>query len=186
MNRRLSALVRRDPAEVQGAYFLLKGLLPWLQPKRVTRLTGPIREGWLMKTVGGLAGTVGATLLSAHRHGRVTPELRKLGIWSALTLLVVDVSTYATHRKRRSAVFLADAAVQAALLAAQWYACSRMPVVIDARAGGLRDPSRYGAGEHGRWNILPGESRDAAGNRDIVAEGSMSSFPASDPPSYMG
>lgn len=186
MTKRLGALFRRDPAEVQGVYFLLKGLTPWLQPKRVTRLIGPIREGWLMKSVGGLAGTVGATLLSAHRHGRVTPELRKLGIWSALTLLVVDVSTYATNRKRRSAVFLADAAVQAALLAAQWRACSRMPVVIDARASRRRDPSRYGAGEHGRWNILPGESRDEAGNRDIVTEGSMASFPASDPPSYMG
>lgn len=185
MTKRLGALFRRDPAEVQGAYFLLKSLSPWLQPKRVTRLTGAIREGWLMKTVGGLAGTVGATLLSAHRHGRVTPELRKLGIWSALTLLVVDVATYATNRKRRS-LFLADAAVQAALLAAQWRACSRMPVVIDARASSHQDRSRYGAGEHGRWNILPGESRDAAGNRDIVTEGSMSSFPASDPPSYMG
>ncbi|MFP2963825.1 hypothetical protein ACLEPN_40405 [Myxococcus sp. 1LA] len=186
MNRRLGSLFRRDPAEVQGAYFLLKGLWPLLQPKRVTRRIGPVREGWLMKTVCGLAGAVGATLLTAHRNSRVTPELRNLGIGSAFALLVVDVSTYATNRKRRAPLFLGDAAIQAGLLVAQWRAWRRMPMVIDARAAHLNDPSRYGAGEHGRWNILPGETRDADGNRDIVAEGSMASFPASDPPSYMG
>ncbi len=183
MNRRLGALFQRDPAEIQGAFFVLKGLWPLVRPKRVNRRLGPVREPWLMKTVGGLVFVMGATLLTAHRRGRVTPELRSLGAWSSASLLAADVSLYAGGR--RSALYLADAALQALLFAAQCRARSSAPRTIDVQPGNP-DPSRYGAGELGRWDILPGESRDANGKRDIVAEGSMESFPASDPPSYMG
>lgn len=51
---------------------------------------------------------------------------------------------------------------------------------------GIPNPSSTGAGVHGRWDILPGETLDATGARDKVTESSMESFPASDPPSYMG
>ncbi|WP_426754672.1 hypothetical protein [Myxococcus sp. Y35] len=146
---------------------------------------GPVREPWLMKTVGGLVSALGATLLTAHQRGRVTSDLRRLGAWSSLTLMAVDMSMYAARRHRRPALYLVDAALQAALFAAQCRARTRQPLTVDVRPG-IPDPSRYGAGELGRWNILPGETRDATGKRDIVAEGSMESFPASDPPSYMG
>ncbi|AKQ63728.1 hypothetical protein A176_000640 [Myxococcus hansupus] len=168
---------------MQGAFFVLKGLWPLVRPKSIARRMGPIREPWLMRTVGGLVCALGATLLTAHRRGRVTPELRHLGAWSSLSLLVADVSLYASGR--RSAFYLGDAAIQAALFVAQYRARTGPLRTIDVRPGN-RDPSRYGAGELGRWNIRPGESCDANGKRDVVAEGSMESFPASDPPSYIG
>ncbi len=186
MNRRLGALFRTDPAEVQGAFYLLKGLVLLVDLKRVDQRMGHIREPWLMRTVGGLLCALGATLLAAHRRGRVTPELRRLGAWSAFCLLAADLRLYTSRRGRRApALYLGDAAAQAALFVAQCSAHARQPLTVDVRHG-PQDPARYGAGEHGRWNILPGETRDANGKRDIVAEGSMSSFPASDPPSYMG
>lgn len=187
MNTRLDSLFRRDPAEVQGAYFLLTGLWPLVHMRSFTWVTGPKREGWLVKTAGGLIGVIGATLLSAHRRGRTTPELRELGIWSALSLLVVD-AVYAGKR-RISPIYLLDAVAEAGLVAAQARALVVTQAVVHTEAHPaveLPDTSRYVSNAHGRWDILPGESRDALGQRDKVDEGSMESFPASDPTSYMG
>ncbi|WP_426749714.1 hypothetical protein [Myxococcus sp. Y35] len=113
-------LAKRDPLQVQGAYFLVTGLWPLVHLRSFTWVTGPKPEGWLVKTVGGLVSVIGATLLSACRHGRVTPELRKLAVGSAASLLVIDI-VYAA-RRRISPVYLGDAAIEAALIAAQWKA----------------------------------------------------------------
>ncbi|NOK31960.1 hypothetical protein D7W79_39155 [Corallococcus exercitus] len=183
MTTRLGSLFRRDPADVQGAYFLLTGLWPLLHLRSFSRVTGPKPEGWLVKTVGGLVSAIGVTLLSARRHGRVTPELRQLAITSALSLLIIDV--YYAGKRRLSPVYLGDAVLEAALVAAQWRARADVPVKVLPRRR-PPPPSLSGAGVHGRWDILPGESRDMSGRLDKVAEGSMASFPASDPPSFMG
>ncbi|MFP2924503.1 hypothetical protein ACLESO_04665 [Pyxidicoccus sp. 3LG] len=183
MNLRLGSLLRRDPTPVQGAYFLVTGLWPIVHLRSFAWVTGPKPEGWLVKTVGGLVGVIGATLLAAHRRGRVTPEIRQLATWSALSLLVVDV--YYAGKRRISPLYLGDAVIEAVLIAAQWRASADVPATTRPVRTRMRIPAPATA-SHGRWDILPGESRTATGERDKVLEGSMASFPASDPPSYVG
>ena len=142
-------------------------------------MTGPGCESWLVKGVGGLAGAIGATLPSG--------DSRKLAAWSALALAVVGVLY--TARRRLSPVHLGDALAGTVLAATRWRAQSAGLATARERGGKeeapLRDATRSGAGTVGGWDIRPGESLDAAGRRDKVAEASMESFPASDPPAYV-
>src|SRR5262249_42948270 len=91
MKRQLASLLRQDPAEIQGEYFLVTGMWPVLHLRSFEWVTGPKREGWLVKTVGGLIAAIGTALYFAARRDRVTPEVRKLAIGSVLWLLGVDL-----------------------------------------------------------------------------------------------
>ncbi len=99
-----------------GAYFLSTGVAPFVSRRAFEAVTGSKREWWLVQTVGVLTASVGAGLLAAAAHDRVTPELAAVAIGSSLGLAGIDV-VYAL-RGRISPVYLADAAVQAALIAA--------------------------------------------------------------------
>ncbi|MFZ5471660.1 MAG: hypothetical protein ACOZIN_19715 [Myxococcota bacterium] len=55
---------------------------------------------------------------------------------------------------------------------------------VSARAHERMPPVPSAEASHGRWDIAPGETRLAGGERDVVTEASMESFPASDAPAY--
>jgi hypothetical protein len=103
-------------ATVQGIYFLATGLWPIVHPRSFEAVTGPKLEHWLLKTVGVMAGVMGATLLAAAREPRITRPVRVLGVGSALAFAGVDV--WYVARRRISPVYLLDAAAELALIAA--------------------------------------------------------------------
>jgi len=178
MNK-IASLLRRDPAEIQGAYYVATGVWPVVHLRSFEWATGPKLEGWLVKAVGGLIAAIGTTLFCAARRDRITPELRTLAVGSALWLLGVEV--YYAARRRISPVHLGDAVIEAALITAH------MRRMADNRGQRLRArQADWTSVENGRSDILPGESCDGAGGRDKVIESSMESFPASDPPAYSG
>lgn len=103
-------------AVAQGAYYVATGVWPFVSMRSFLAVTGPKADLWLVKTVGGLVGVVGSALLLGGLRRRVTPELTLLGAGSAAALGAIE-SVYA-YRRRISPVYLADALVEAALLAA--------------------------------------------------------------------
>lgn len=100
----------------RGGYYVATGVAPFVSRRRFERVTGPKLEWWLVQTVGVLVTAVGATLLSGVRRRRETPELAGMAAGCAAGLAAVDV----VHvlRGRIAPVYLADAAIQLAVLAA--------------------------------------------------------------------
>jgi hypothetical protein len=54
-------------AALQGGYFLATGIWPLLSRRTFERITGPKTDFWLAQTVGVLVGSIGGTLVLAHR-----------------------------------------------------------------------------------------------------------------------
>ena len=109
--------VSRRTATLQAAYFLVSGLWPIVSRPTFEAVTGPKTDYWLVRTVGGLACVIGATLGVASYRNRVSRELAVLGIGSALAFGVVDVSYATTGRISR--IYLVDAALEC-LIAREW------------------------------------------------------------------
>jgi hypothetical protein len=105
-------------AGAQGAFYVASGLWPVVHMRSFEAVTGPKVDRWLVRTVGGLLGVVGAALWSAARSRRLSREIALLGAGTAAVLTAVDI-TYA-GRRRISPVYLLDAAVETALVAA-WF-----------------------------------------------------------------
>ncbi len=105
----------RALAAGQGAWFLAAGVWPLLHLASFEAVTGPKREGWLVKTAGVLIAAVGATLLLAARRRPVVAEARLLGASSAAGLAAIEL-WYAGIRRRIAPVYLADAVAELALL----------------------------------------------------------------------
>ena len=104
-------------AKLQGSYFLATGFWPLLSRRTFELVTGPKADFWLAQTVGVLVATVGGTLVLAERRKRLTRELMFLGVTTAAGLGCVDVFFVLRGRIRK--VYLADAAVEA-MLVAEW------------------------------------------------------------------
>lgn len=100
----------------QGAYYLATGVAPFASRRAFEAVTGPKREWWLVQTVGGLVGVLGAGMLSAASRRRVTPEVAGIAAGSALVLAAID--TWYVARGRIAPVYLADAVVEVGLVAA--------------------------------------------------------------------
>ena len=105
----------RGVALAQGAYYVASGVLPLVSMRAFEAVTGPKEDDWLVRTVGLLVAAIGLALLLAARRGRVTEDLARVARWSAVALGGIDV--YYSLRGRISKVYLADAAVEAALVA---------------------------------------------------------------------
>lgn len=100
----------------QGLFYLATGVWPLVSIRSFERVTGPKADRWLVKTAGVLITAIGATLLSAGRRGRLTPEIPLLAVGSAAGLTTIDV-VYVT-KGRIAPVYLLDAAAEIALIAA--------------------------------------------------------------------
>ena len=103
-------------ATFQGVYFLATGVWPLLNRETFERVTGPKTDFWLAQTVGVLVASIGGALLRGARRKRLTAELEVLGAASAAGLGLLDV-VYAA-RGRISRVYLVDAALEGAIVAA--------------------------------------------------------------------
>jgi len=106
---------RRRTLAAQGAYYVATGVAPFVSRRAFEAVTGPKREWWLVETVGVLVTAVGAGLLGGAARNRVTPELLTIAGGCAAGLAGIDVVYVA--RGRIAPAYLADAAVQVALIA---------------------------------------------------------------------
>jgi len=103
----------------QGAYFAATGVWPLVHMRSFEAVTGPKADKWLVRTVGVLVSVIGGVLVAAGARGKITGEVAGLAIGSAVGLGLID-TVYAT-RGRISRIYLADAALEAAI-AAGWAA----------------------------------------------------------------
>jgi hypothetical protein len=110
----------RDTANVlamaHGAYFVGTGIWPLIDMRSFEAVTGPKVDKWLVKTVGVLIAVVGGVVAAAGARRRVTGETALLAAGCAAGLGAIDV-VYALKR-RIAPIYLADALVEAALIAA--------------------------------------------------------------------
>jgi hypothetical protein len=114
---------REQVLQAQGAYYVATGVWPLLHMRSFEAVTGPKVDRWLVKTVGLCVACIGGALLGAARSGRVTPEIRGLGVSSALALTAVDV--WYSANGRISPIYLVDAAAEVGLVAAHASAAER-------------------------------------------------------------
>ena len=77
-------------------------------------VTGPKNDIWLLYTVAALITVIGAVLLLAGWHKRVTPEIKWLGIGGAAGLTGIDVF-YSLNDVIRD-IYLLDAAGEILLI----------------------------------------------------------------------
>ena len=106
----------RTALTVQGGYYVVTGVAPFVSRRAFEAVTGPKTEWWLVETVGAIVTAVGVALLSGARSGRITPELRGLAAACAASLAAID--TVYVARRRIAPTYLLDAVAQIAVLAA--------------------------------------------------------------------
>jgi hypothetical protein len=118
-------LDERTVLTVQGGYYLVTGVAPFVSRRAFEAVTGPKTEWWLVQTVGAIVTAVGAVLISGARSGRITPELRGLAAGCAVGLAAID--TVYVARRRIAPTYLLDAGVQLGALAALSARARRRP-----------------------------------------------------------
>jgi hypothetical protein len=107
----------RPVLAAQAAYFVATGVLPFVSRRAFEALTGPKLDWWLVETVGALVTVVGAGLAASAAGERTpAPEIVGIAAGSAAALAAIDVVYVA--KRRIAPTYLADAAVQTALIAA--------------------------------------------------------------------
>jgi hypothetical protein len=110
-----SSAERNLATSIQGIYYITSGLWPILHMSSFEQVTGPKRDKWLVKTVGAIITAIGSTLLFSAAREPESETARNLGISTALALIGID-SIYSV-RGTIPKIYLADAAVEAALVA---------------------------------------------------------------------
>jgi hypothetical protein len=109
----------------QGTYFVLTGVWPVVHLPSFEAVTGPKLERWLVKTTGVLIAAIGTALVAGGVRRSVSRELRLLGAVSAAGLAAIEL-WYAGPRRRIAPIYLADAAIELALVVA-WGVAGRRP-----------------------------------------------------------
>jgi len=97
----------------QGIYFVITGVWPILSIRTFIAVTGPKKDVWLVKTLGGLIAVAGGALISASLNDLSLPAII-LSCGSALTLGWIDI--WYSLKNVISKVYLADAVVQSLLV----------------------------------------------------------------------
>jgi hypothetical protein len=101
----------------QGLYYAVTGVWPLVSMRTFEAVTGPKADRWLVKTVGVLVSVIGTVLaVSARRRQADEAERALLAAGSAAGLAAID-TVYAL-RGRISKIYLLDAIVEVALVAA--------------------------------------------------------------------
>jgi hypothetical protein len=113
--------IGRATASGQAAAYVITGLWPIVDLRSFERVTGPKRDDWLVRTVGGLAVAFGGGLAwRSHDPASARP----FGVASAAAFLAADVIGIASGRLPR--IYLLDAAGEAVVLAG-WAASVAWP-----------------------------------------------------------
>jgi hypothetical protein len=107
--------IGRITAVSQGAFWLAAGAWPLVHYPSFEAVTGPKRDDWLVKTVGGLIAIVGGTLLTAGARGALSREIVGLGAGSAAALAWADI--FFVSSGRISKVYLLDVLAEVPFLA---------------------------------------------------------------------
>ena len=110
------AQVRRPPAArtalAHGAYLIAAGAWPIVH-QRSFAAAAHARPGRAIKGAGACLANIGTALLGAGARGKVSRELRMLGVGTALACAGMEVYA-ALVRRRATAIGLVDAAIQLA------------------------------------------------------------------------
>jgi hypothetical protein len=106
-------------AIVQGGYYLLTGVWALVDIYSFQLVTGPKTDLWLVRTVAVLVAVSGAVLLAAAYRRRISPEIFLLAVGQAIGLAAIDI-IYVSMGVI-SAIYLADAAVEVALVVGWLY-----------------------------------------------------------------
>jgi hypothetical protein len=114
---RTDVISPRVIASFQGAYYVATGLWAIVHRESFERVTGPKRDYWLVRTVGGLAVAIGVTLGVSAAAERRSPEAAVIGVASGIAFGLADLQAAVAS----SRVYLGDAALHALLVSA-WLA----------------------------------------------------------------
>lgn len=118
-------------AKIQGTYWFITGIWPFVYLRSFIWITGPKEDYWLLYTVSVLITVIGAVLLAAGIRQRVTQEIKWLGISSALGLTGIDVF-YALSDVIWD-VYLLDAAGEV-ILVVLWFWAGRKGLMAGEKA----------------------------------------------------
>ncbi len=106
----------RKVLQAQACYYIATGVSPLLSRRWFEAATGPKQDWWLVQMVGLLAATNGVAIWLGARGEEASHETIVLSVLSAFSFATIDV-VYVTKR-RISPVYLIDAAIEAAIVAA--------------------------------------------------------------------
>jgi len=99
---------------MQGLYWVITGVWPFLHLQSFVWVTGPKQDYWLLYTVSVLITVIGAVLLASGIRKTVTAEIKWLGIGGAAGLTTIDVY-FALNDVIRN-VYLLDAVAEILLI----------------------------------------------------------------------
>jgi hypothetical protein len=96
----------RAIAVIQGTYYLLTGIWPFLHMASFEIITGSKKDKWLVKQVGLLAVAIGLALLIGLKSG----DDKLIGILSAASFVLIDF--YYAANKIIAPTYLFDGFIQ--------------------------------------------------------------------------